>query len=86
MTKKLEPYSRLAGDGTFEVLVPLADCDGHYIFPYSFHSEDACSVWVSSKKGSEKIEQLRASRDREPDYFNSCSGAVKKSEQINREK
>ena len=69
MTAALLPYTRLASDGTYEVLVPLADCDGHYVLPYSFHSEDACSVWIGSKKGSDKIEHLRALRDREPDYF-----------------
>jgi hypothetical protein len=69
MTENLQPYIRLASDGTYEVLVPLADCSVHYVLPYSFHSEDACSVWISSKKGSEKIKHLRASTDREPDYL-----------------
>jgi hypothetical protein len=71
MTASLQPYTRPAGDGTYEVLVPLADCGNHYVLPYSFHSEDAGSVWISSKKGSDKIDHVRASTEREPDYFSS---------------
>ncbi|MGA7324145.1 MAG: hypothetical protein WBX25_06625 [Rhodomicrobium sp.] len=58
-TLELWPFPRPAGDGTFEVLVPLADHFSPLILPYAFSSEEEATLWIESRKGNERIERAR---------------------------
>jgi hypothetical protein len=58
---ELQPFIRAAGDGTFEVEVPLADHLPPLVLPYSFHSEEDATLWLKSRKGNERIAKARAS-------------------------
>jgi hypothetical protein len=55
----LQPFPRPAGDGTYEVVVPLAGCPVPVILPYFFSSEEDGMLWISSPKGSKRIERAR---------------------------
>ena len=55
----LQPFLRQAGDGTYEIVIPLADCSLPLILPYSFSSEDDGLLWLQSRKGSARIERAR---------------------------
>jgi hypothetical protein len=55
---EFEPYLRPAGDGTFELLVPYAD-GAVNVLPYCFHSEEEAASWLASRKGRERIRQIR---------------------------
>jgi hypothetical protein len=57
----LQPFTRPAGDGTYEVVVPLAGRPAPLILPYSFYSEEDGLLWISSPKGSKRIEKARIS-------------------------
>jgi hypothetical protein len=52
------PYLRAAGDGTYELLVPLGRGFVH-ILPYCFHTERDATIWVATRKGREQIQQVR---------------------------
>jgi hypothetical protein len=54
-----QPFTRPAGDGTFEVVVPLAGRSPPIILPYSFSSEEDGLLWIGSLKGTRRIEQAR---------------------------
>jgi hypothetical protein len=54
-----QPFTRPAGDGTYEVVVPLAGRSVPIILPYSFSSEEDGLLWIGSRKGSRRIEQAR---------------------------
>ncbi len=54
-----DPYLRPAGDGTFELLVPYAD-GAVNVLPYCFHSEEEAAGWLASRKGRERIRQIRS--------------------------
>ena len=56
---ELQPFMRPAGDGTYEVVVPLTDRSLPVILPYSFSSEEDGMLWVCSPKGSKRIETAR---------------------------
>ena len=58
-TDILMPFTRPAGDGTYEVLVPLSGHQAPLILPYSFSSEEDCKLWLTSAKGSRRIEKAR---------------------------
>ena len=58
-TDELKPFIRSAGDGTYEVVVPLSAHISPLILPYSFPSEEVGTLWIRSKKGSERIERSR---------------------------
>jgi hypothetical protein len=58
-TDKLQPFLRPAGDGTYEVVVPLTDCISPLVLPYSFPSEEDGRLWIKSRKGSERIRRAR---------------------------
>ena len=53
------PYLRPAGDGTYEVVVPLADHSPPIILPYAFASEEEGARWIKSRKGTARIEEAR---------------------------
>ena len=53
-----EPYLRPAGDGTYELLVPYDD-GAVNVLPYCFHSEEEAASWLASRKGRERIRQIR---------------------------
>ncbi len=53
-----DPYLRPAGDGTFELLVPYAG-GAVNVLPYCFHSEEEAASWLASRKGRERIRQIR---------------------------
>ncbi len=59
-TSELPPYTRPAGDGTYEVVVPLSGCISPLVLPYSFPSEDEATLWIKSRKGTKRIEWVRA--------------------------
>jgi hypothetical protein len=52
-----QPYLRVAGDGTYELLVPLGR--GFHILPYCFHSKQDATIWLATRKGRERIHQVR---------------------------
>ncbi|MGO8953786.1 MAG: hypothetical protein ACLPWS_00730 [Rhodomicrobium sp.] len=54
-----EPYLRAAGDGTLELLVPSAGGAVH-VLPYCFHTEEDAANWLASRKGRERIRQIRS--------------------------
>lgn len=54
-----EPYVRSAGDGTYEVLVPLDGLARPHVLPYSFHTPAAAIEWINSAKGIERLKELR---------------------------
>jgi hypothetical protein len=54
-----EPYVRPAGDGTYEVLVPVDGLARPYVLPYSFHTAAAAIDWINSAKGIERINEIR---------------------------
>jgi hypothetical protein len=56
----VQPFPRSAGDGTYEVVVPLAGWPVPVILPYSFSSEEDGMLWISSRKGTLRIEKARA--------------------------
>jgi hypothetical protein len=56
---ELQPFARPAGDGTYEVVIPLAEGSRPLILPYSFSSEEDGMLWISSPKGSRRIEKAR---------------------------
>jgi hypothetical protein len=58
-TDELKPFLRSAGDGTYEVVVPLRHYISPLILPYSFPSEEVGTLWIKSQKGSERIDQAR---------------------------
>ncbi len=53
-----EPYLRAAGDGTLELLVPLAGGAVH-ILPYCFHTKEDAANWLATRKGREHILKIR---------------------------
>ena len=55
----LLPFPRLATDGTYEVVVPVAGYPVPIILPYFFSSEEDGMRWISSPKGSKRIERAR---------------------------
>jgi hypothetical protein len=55
----LQPFSRPAGDGTYEIVVPLAGGSMPVILPYSFSSEEDGRLWIGTPKGSRRIEKAR---------------------------
>jgi hypothetical protein len=57
---QLQPFARPAGDGTYEVVVPVADRSLPLILPYSFCSEEDGELWIVSRKGRKRIERARA--------------------------
>jgi hypothetical protein len=77
-SETLQPHVRSAGDGTYEVLVPLVDCDRDYIFPYCFQSEEDCESWIHSRKGSEKIERIRSFAKQDLDYLDYTLAPIQK--------
>jgi hypothetical protein len=58
-----EPYLRLTGDGTFELLVPSASSAVH-VLPYRFHSEEDAANWLASRKGCQRIRKTRSRYER----------------------
>ncbi len=52
------PYLRAAGDGTYELLVPLGRGFVH-ILPYCFHTEKEAAIWLATRKGRELIHLVR---------------------------
>jgi hypothetical protein len=56
---ELQPFMRPAGDGTYEVVVPLRDHISPLILPYSFPSEEDGRLWIKSRKGRERIGRAR---------------------------
>jgi len=58
-TGELPPITRPAGDGTYEVVVPLNGRITPLVLPYSFPSEDEATLWIKSRKGSKRIERAR---------------------------
>jgi len=56
---ELQAFPRPAGDGTYEVVVPLAGSSAPVILPYFFSSEEDGMLWISSPKGSKRIERAR---------------------------
>jgi hypothetical protein len=56
---ELQPFARPAGDGTYEVVIPLAENSRPLILPYSFSSEEDGMLWINSPKGSKRIEKAR---------------------------
>jgi hypothetical protein len=56
-----KPYLRAVGDGTLELLVPLAGVAVH-VLPYCFHSEEDAANWLASRKGREQIMKIRGRR------------------------
>lgn len=52
------PYLRAAGDGTYELLVPL-DRGVVHVLPYCFHTEQDAAIWLGTRKGHEQIQQVR---------------------------
>jgi hypothetical protein len=56
---ELQPFPRPAGDGTYEVVVPIADRSPPLILPYSFSSEEDGKLWILSGKGRKRIEKAR---------------------------
>jgi hypothetical protein len=58
-SEELQPFMRPAGDGTYEVVVPLTGRLLPVILPYSFSSEEDGTLWIRSRKGSERIEKAR---------------------------
>lgn len=58
--KNLQPFMRLAIDGTYEVVVPLTGHISPLVLPYSFLSEKEGTFWIKSRKGSERIKWARA--------------------------
>jgi hypothetical protein len=59
VAEELQPFTRPAGDGTYEVVVPLAGRSLPLILPYSFASEEDGLIWIGSLKGSKRIEKAR---------------------------
>jgi hypothetical protein len=57
---EFQPFARPAGDGTYEVVVPVADRPLPLILPYSFSSEEDGKLWIVSQKGRKRIEKARA--------------------------
>jgi hypothetical protein len=55
----LQPFARPAGDGTYEVVVPLPGRSLPLILPYAFSSEEDSALWISSRKGRTRIEKAR---------------------------
>jgi hypothetical protein len=53
----LKPFLRRAGDGTYELLLPLTGGVVH-ILPYCFHSEADAADWLVSHKGRERIRAI----------------------------
>jgi len=51
---------RLASDGSYEVVVPLTGLTSPLVLPYSFPSENEATLWIKSRKGSERIDRVRA--------------------------
>jgi hypothetical protein len=58
---ELQPFTRPAGDGTYEVVIPLADRSPPVILPYSFSSEEDGKLWILSRKGRKRIAKARRS-------------------------
>ncbi len=58
-----EPYLRLAGDGTFELLVPSASGAVH-VLPYRFYTEEDAANWLVSRKGCQRIRRTRSRYER----------------------
>jgi hypothetical protein len=56
---ELQPFPRAAGDGTYEVVIPLAGSLPPVILPYSFFSEEDATLWIHSPKGSNRILKAR---------------------------
>jgi hypothetical protein len=56
---EFQPFARPAGDGTYEVVVPLGDQSPPIVLPYSFASEQDGLFWIGSLKGSKRIEKAR---------------------------
>ena len=52
------PYLMAAGDGTYELLVPLGGGVVH-ILPYCFHTEQDAAIWLATRKGREQIQEVR---------------------------
>ena len=52
------PYLRAAGDGTYELLVPMGR-GLVQILPYCFHTEQDAAIWLATRKGREHIQQVR---------------------------
>jgi hypothetical protein len=57
--KNLQPFMRLASDGTYEVVVPLTGHISPLVLPYSFRSEEEGTLWIKSRKGGKRIVQAR---------------------------
>jgi hypothetical protein len=57
--KNLQPFMRLASDGTYEVVVPLTGHISPLVLPYAFLSKKEGLFWINSRKGSKRIEQAR---------------------------
>ena len=53
-----QPYLSAADDGTFELLVPYGIGSVH-ILPYCFHTEQDAATWLTTRKGRERIQQIR---------------------------
>ena len=53
-----QPYPRAADDGTFELLVP-SSTGSIYVLPYCFHTEEEAANWLASRKGKQRIQQIR---------------------------
>jgi hypothetical protein len=55
---ELQPFARPAGDGTYEVVIPLADRSPP-VMPYSFSSKEDSKLWILSRKGRKRIAKAR---------------------------
>lgn len=58
-----EPYLRLTGDGTYELLVPSASRAVH-VLPYRFPTEEDAANWLASRKGRQRIRKTRSRYER----------------------
>lgn len=54
-----KPYLRIAGDGTYELVVPEGRGRLH-ILPYCFHTEEDALNWLASRKGREQLSKLNS--------------------------
>ncbi len=74
----LNPYLRLAGDGTYELLVPSGHGPDH-VLPYCFHTKDDAARWLASRKGREQIKKIlgqNRQKERRQGWLGSSAGRV----------
>jgi hypothetical protein len=55
----MNPYLRVADDGTYELLVPSGRGTVH-VLPYCFHTEEDAARWMASRKGRQQIRKIRS--------------------------